>query len=136
VQASISVNSICGTLRGMQYSVPPHAEAKIVRCVRGSIWDALVDLRAGARTFLQSFGERLTADNGLAFYIPEGVAHGFLTLEDASDVLYQMSEFYDPTCARGARWNDPAFGIPWPCMPVVVSDRDRGYPDFGERGQR
>jgi dTDP-4-dehydrorhamnose 3,5-epimerase len=130
VQCSLSVNTRKGTLRGMHYSVPPHAEAKIVRCVRGAIYDVLVDVRRGSATFGASIAEVLTADNAVALYVPEGVAHGFLTIEDASDVLYQMSEFYDPQCARGARWNDPALGIRWPEEPQVISERDRSYPDF------
>lgn len=130
VQCSMSANTKKRTLRGMHYSVPPHAEAKVVRCVRGAIFDVLVDLRCTSLTRGAWFAEVLTADNGVALYVPEGVAHGFLTVEDASDVLYQMSEFFDPQCARGARWNDPAFGIDWPDEPLVISERDRSYPDF------
>jgi dTDP-4-dehydrorhamnose 3,5-epimerase len=134
VQSSLSANVRKGTLRGLHYSVPPHAETKVVRCVRGAVHDVLVDLRAESPTYLRWFGQRLTADNGLALYVPERVAHGFQTLEDASDVLYQMSEFYDPDCARGARWDDPAFAIEWPEGPRILSERDRTYPDF-DRGR-
>lgn len=130
VQASLSTNTRRATLRGMHYSVPPHPEVKVVRCVRGAVHDVLLDLRADSPSYLDSFAARLTANNGHALYVPEGVAHGFLTLEDETDVLYQMSEFYDPGSARGVRWNDAAFRIRWPEEPVVVSDRDRSYPDF------
>jgi dTDP-4-dehydrorhamnose 3,5-epimerase len=129
-QCSLSTNVRKGTLRGMHYSVPPHAEAKVVRCVRGAVYDVLLDLRAGSATYLTWIAETLTADNGLALYIPEGIAHGFQTLEDGSDVLYQMSEFYDPACARAVRWDDPAFGIEWPRAERVMSERDRTYPSF------
>lgn len=129
-QCSVSTNTRRSTLRGMHYSVPPHAEAKVVRCVRGAVYDVLLDLRADSPSYLSWFAETLTADNGLALYVPEGVAHGFQTLEDGSDVLYQMSEFYDPACARGVRWDDPAFAIEWPPGERVMSDRDRNYPGF------
>lgn len=129
-QCSLSTNTRRGTLRGMHYSVPPRAEAKVVRCVRGAVYDVLLDLRAGSATYLSWFAETLTADNGLALYVPEGVAHGFQTLEDASDVLYQMSEFYDSACSRGVRWDDPAFGIQWPQAERVMSERDRTYAGF------
>jgi dTDP-4-dehydrorhamnose 3,5-epimerase len=130
-QCSLSTNTRRGTLRGMHYSVPPHAEAKVVRCVRGAVYDVLLDLRAGSPTYLAWIAKTLSAENGSALYVPEGVAHGFQTLEDGSDVLYQMSEFYDSACARGARWDDPAFGIEWPPAERVMSERDRTYPGFG-----
>lgn len=130
VQCSLSSNTHKGTLRGLHYSVPPHAEVKVVRCVRGAIYDVLVDLRPESLSHGRYFAQTLTADNAIALYVPEGVAHGFVTLEDATDVLYQMSEFYDPACARGVRWNDRAFGIPWPHAEPILSDRDRSYPDY------
>lgn len=130
LQCSLSSNLRKGTLRGMHYSVPPHAEAKVVRCVRGGIYDVVVDLRTDSPTFRAWAAEVLTADNGRAVYVPEGVAHGFLTIEDTSDVLYQMSEFYNPACARAVRWNDPALGIAWPEEPTVMSDRDRTHADL------
>jgi dTDP-4-dehydrorhamnose 3,5-epimerase len=130
VQVSLSTNRRRGTLRGMHYSVPPHAEAKVVRCVKGAIYDVLLDLRLRSPTYLAWFAESLTRENGIALFIPEGVAHGFQTLEDESDVLYQMSEFYDPDCARGVRWNDPAFGIGWPLEEPTLSERDRTYESF------
>lgn len=130
VQSSLSTNLRRGTLRGMHYSVPPRAEAKLVRCVRGAVYDVLLDLRAGSPTFSKWIARTLSADNALALYIPEGVAHGFQTLEDDSTLLYQMSEFYDPACARGVRWNDPAFDVSWPKATRSISERDAAYPDF------
>jgi dTDP-4-dehydrorhamnose 3,5-epimerase len=129
-QSSLSMNTRKGTLRGMHYSVPPAAEAKVVRCVRGAIYDVLLDLRSESPTYLAWFAEVLTRDNGLALYVPEGVAHGFQTLEDSSDVLYMMSEFYDPACARGVRWDDAAFGIQWPQGERILSERDQTYASF------
>jgi len=133
VQCSISFNARKGTLRGLHYSVPPHAEVKVVRCVRGAMYDVLVDLRPGSPSYRRHFALTLTADNALALYVPEGVAHGFETLEDSTDVLYQMSVFFDPACARGVRWDDPAFGVPWPDVDPILSDRDRSYPDYDRR---
>ena len=130
-QSSLSMNTRKGTLRGMHYAVPPATEAKVVRCVRGAIYDVLLDVRSGSPTYLSWLAEVLTRDNGLALYIPEGVAHGFQTLEDGSDVLYMISEFYDPACARGVRWDDPAFGIEWPEGQRFMSERDRTYASFG-----
>ena len=114
VQCSVSLNRLKGTLRGMHYQIAPHQEVKLVRCTRGLIYDVIVDLRPGSPTYLLSFGAELTADNHRALYIPEGFAHGYLTLADESEVFYQMSEFYAPSAARGVRWNDPALGIEWP----------------------
>jgi dTDP-4-dehydrorhamnose 3,5-epimerase len=130
VQCSISFNEKKGTLRGVHYQAEPYQEAKLVRCTRGSLFDVALDLRDGSPTYLEWAGIELTADNRRALYIPEGCAHGFLTLEDNTEVLYQMSEFYFPEAARGVRWNDEAFGIAWPNAVEVVSDRDRSYPDF------
>jgi dTDP-4-dehydrorhamnose 3,5-epimerase len=129
-QSSLSANPRRGTLRGLHYSVPPHAEAKVVRCVRGAAYDVLVDLRPGSSTYRRWHAETISAQNGLAVYVPEGVAHGFLTLEDSTDLIYQISEFYDPACARGVRWNDPAFAVAWPQGDPILSDRDRSYPDY------
>jgi dTDP-4-dehydrorhamnose 3,5-epimerase len=130
VQCSVSYNVKCGTLRGLHYQAAPFAEAKLVRCTAGAIYDVAVDLREGSPTFRAWHGAELTARNHCALYIPEGCAHGFLTVEDGSEVLYQMSEFYHPEAARGVRWNDPAFGILWPGGVKVIADRDRTYPDF------
>ncbi len=130
VQCSISLNSRKGTLRGMHYQVAPFAEAKVVRCTAGAIYDVVLDLRQQSPAFKHWFAAELSAQNHLSLYIPEGCAHGFLTLTDASEVLYQMSEFYHPEAGRGVRWNDPAFQIAWPDKVEVISDRDRTYPDF------
>jgi dTDP-4-dehydrorhamnose 3,5-epimerase len=137
VQCSISFNKKKGTLRGMHYQAAPHAEAKLIRCTLGAIYDVIVDLRPDSPTFLQHIAVVLTAQNHTMLFVPEGFAHGLLTLEDDTEVFYQMSEFYEGDYARGVRWNDPAFGIQWPDdVPVnVISDRDRGYPDFKGEGQ-
>ena len=133
VQCNISWNRSRGTLRGMHYQAAPFAEAKLVRCVRGVIHDVVLDLRPDSATYRGHFGLELSAENRRLIYVPEGVAHGFLTLVDDTEVLYQMSEFYDSEHAAGVRWDDPAFGIPWPSEVLVISDRDRKYPDFVER---
>jgi len=129
-QSSISRNARAGTLRGMHFQTAPHEEAKLVRCTRGAIFDVAVDLRPGSPTFTSWFGAELSADNRRALYIGEGCAHGFLTLTDDAEVMYQMSEFWAPDAARGARWDDPVFAIEWPADPVVMNDRDRTYADF------
>ncbi len=130
VQCNISFNKKGGTLRGMHYQAAPCPEAKLVRCTRGAIYDVIVDLRAGSPTFKEHVAEVLTALNYQMLYVPEGFAHGFQTLEDDTEVFYQMSEFYAPELARGVRYNDPAFGIKWPIENVIINDRDRNYPDF------
>jgi dTDP-4-dehydrorhamnose 3,5-epimerase len=130
VQCNISFNSKKGTLRGMHYQAAPYEEAKLVRCTTGAIYDVIVDVRNDSRTFGRHFGLLLTAANRLSLYVPEGFAHGFLTLEDGTEVFYQMSEFYNPDSARGFRYNDPVFAIEWPHEVRVISDRDRAYPDF------
>jgi len=128
VQCSVSSNVRRGTLRGMHYQAAPHAEAKLIRCTRGAIWDVALDLRPGSPAFRQHVGIELTAENHLALYIPEGVAHGFQTLDDDTEVLYQMSAAYAPESGRGVRFDDPAFGIHWPIPEPVMLDRDRNYP--------
>jgi dTDP-4-dehydrorhamnose 3,5-epimerase len=129
-QCSLSYNRYARTIRGMHYQAAPREEAKIVRCVRGAIYDVLLDLRPTSPTFRQWVARELTSDNRLAFYVPEGVAHGFQTLTDDAEVLYLIAEQFDPDLARGVRWNDPAFDIRWPLPPGLVSERDRSYPDF------
>lgn len=129
-QCSISYNARKGTLRGMHYQLAPYAEAKLVRCTMGAIYDVVLDLRRESPTFRKWVGLTLTAKNREMVYIPEGCAHGFVTLEDQSEVFYQMSVFYRPEAARGVRWNDPAFGIEWPEEVAVISERDRTLPDF------
>jgi dTDP-4-dehydrorhamnose 3,5-epimerase len=130
-QCNISFNSREGTLRGMHFQARPHEETKLVRCTRGSLFDAIIDLRPGSPTYKKQLGVVLTADNRRMLYVPEGFAHGFLTLEDATEVFYQISELYAPESQRGVRWNDPAFAIAWPAEPKIISERDRSYPDFG-----
>jgi dTDP-4-dehydrorhamnose 3,5-epimerase len=130
VQCNVSFNKTKGTLRGMHYQVAPYAEAKLVRCTRGAIYDVIIDLRYDSPTFKQWLAVKLTADNRQMLFIPEGFAHGFQTLEDDTEVFYQMSEFYAPDYAKGVRWDDPAFDISWPADERIISERDRSYPDF------
>lgn len=130
VQSSISYNRRRGTLRGLHYQVAPHEEAKLVRCTAGAVFDVAVDIRPASETFRQWFGVELSAENRLGLYIPEGCAHGFLTLTHDSEIAYQISEFWAPDAARGVRWNDQAFGIEWPGDVVVINERDRTYSDF------
>jgi len=127
-QCNVSFNRKRSTLRGLHYQAEPHAETKVVRCTRGAIWDVIVDLRKGSATARRWHAVELTADNRRALYIPAGFAHGFQTLAENSEVLYQMSEFYHPESARGVRWNDPTLAIPWPLKDPVMSPRDREFP--------
>ncbi len=130
-QWSISVNARAGTLRGMHFQTDPHAEAKLVRCTRGALYDVLVDLRPGSPTFKRWVAGELTADNRLWLYIPEGLAHGYQTLQDDTEVFYAISETHAPEAASGVRWDDPAFAIDWPpADELVMSDKDRSWPDF------
>jgi dTDP-4-dehydrorhamnose 3,5-epimerase len=129
-QCNVSYNRRRGTLRGMHWQAAPWAEAKLVRCTRGSIWDAIVDLRPDSPTYARHVSVELTAQSGRALYVPEGLAHGFMTLEDECEVFYQMTQVYEPSAARGARWNDPAFGIDWPLADPIIHPRDASYPDF------
>jgi dTDP-4-dehydrorhamnose 3,5-epimerase len=129
VQCSISFNRRKGTLRGMHYQAPPHEETKLVRCTAGAIYDVAIDLRAASPTFGAHTAVVLGAGNRRGLYVPEGCAHGFLTLEDDTEVAYQMSEFYAPESSRGVRWDDPAFGIDWPGEVHEIAERDRTYPD-------
>ena len=130
VQCNISYNKLGGTLRGMHFQRQPDAEAKLVRCTRGSIYDVIIDLRRESQTFAKWATFELTAQNRNALYIPEGFAHGFQTLVDESEVLYQMFSFFAPKSAGGIRWNDPAFQIEWPQKVSIISDKDHSYPDF------
>ena len=130
VQCNVSFNKKSGTLRGMHHQVAPHEEAKLVRCTMGAIYDVIIDLRPNSPTFKDWLSVELTAENRNMIYIPEGFSHGFMTLKDNTEVFYQMSEFYDPECARGVRWNDPAFDIVWPEDVKVISEKDKQYPDF------
>jgi dTDP-4-dehydrorhamnose 3,5-epimerase len=129
-QENLSLNRRAGTLRGLHYQKPPHAEAKIVRCVRGAIFDVIVDIRPGSPTYGSWEGFRLDADNRRALYVPKGFAHGFQSLVDDTEVLYQMTAFHTPDSAAGFRGDDPAFAITWPLPVSAISARDRAWPDF------
>jgi dTDP-4-dehydrorhamnose 3,5-epimerase len=130
VQSNVASNKERGTLRGMHYQTEPHAEAKLVRCVRGAVHDVIVDLRPGSSTFKRWVAVELTAASGLMLYVPQGLAHGYLTLEDETETLYLVSAAYAPEAAGGVRWDDPAFGIEWPQDPRVISEKDKAWPDF------
>jgi dTDP-4-dehydrorhamnose 3,5-epimerase len=127
VQANISYNKKKGTLRGMHFQVSPHEEEKLVRCIRGKLFDVIVDFRQGSDTFKKWFGVELSAENRRMIYIPKGFAHGFVTMDDDTEVFYLMSEFYAPGYGRGIRWDDPAIGIIWPEKITVISDQDKNY---------
>jgi dTDP-4-dehydrorhamnose 3,5-epimerase len=129
-QCSVSWNHRRGTLRGLHLQIAPHEEVKLVRVTRGAVWDVIVDLRPESPTFQRHFGITLSAENRHELYIPKGMAHGFQTLEDGTEVFYQISEFYAPDSARGYRWDDPAFAIPWPEPVTVMSEKDRTLPLF------
>ena len=130
LQCNVSFNKRKGTLRGMHYQAAPFAEAKLVRCTSGSIYDVIIDLRPASATFKQHFAVELSAESRRMLYIPEDFAHGFQTLQDDTEVFYQMAQRYSGEHARGLRWNDPAFGIAWPEGERIIIDRDRNYPDF------
>jgi dTDP-4-dehydrorhamnose 3,5-epimerase len=130
VQANISFNHKKGTVRGMHYQASPYEETKLVRCTRGAIYDVIVDLRKGSPTYCQWLSAELTADNRRMLFVPEGYAHGFQTLTDATEVCYQVSQFYTPGAERGARFNDPAFSIRWPLDVTVISEKDANWADF------
>lgn len=132
VQCNVSFNKRAGTLRGMHHQVAPHEEAKLVRCTAGGIYDVVIDLRPESRTYKLWLAVELTAENRKMIYIPEGFSHGFLTLQNNTEVFYQMSTFYAPACARGVRYDDPAFAVQWPMEVAVISDKDTQYPDFVE----
>lgn len=114
----------------MHWQAAPHEEVKLVRCVRGAIWDVIIDVRPGSASYTRHYGVELSAVTGRALYVPRGFAHGFVTLEDDTEVFYQMTEFYAPDAARGVRWDDPAFGIEWPVADPKINVRDAAYPDF------
>jgi dTDP-4-dehydrorhamnose 3,5-epimerase len=129
-QCNISSNKRKGTLRGLHFQHPPHAEAKLVRCTAGALYDVIVDLRRDSATFRKHFAIELSARNHRMLYVPEGCAHGFQTLENGTEVFYQMSASYAVDAAAGVRWNDPAFGIEWPLEVTAICERDRSYADF------
>jgi dTDP-4-dehydrorhamnose 3,5-epimerase len=130
VQVNNSLSADKGTLRGMHYQLAPKAEVKVVRCIRGALFDCIIDLREGSSTFGHHFGVELTAENRRMLYVPKGFAHGFLTLEDDTEAFYFVDEFYAPTLERGIRWDDPRFGIEWPTKPSIVSEKDTAHPAF------
>ena len=129
-QANMSYNHRKATLRGMHYQLPPAAETKLIRCVRGGIYDVIIDLRPESPTYMQHIGVELTQDNHRALYVPEMFAHGFITLADDVEVMYQVGEFYSPGYERGIRYDDPVFGIEWPLEVAVISDKDAAWPPF------
>jgi dTDP-4-dehydrorhamnose 3,5-epimerase len=130
VQCSTSYNARRGTLRGLHWQAAPQEEAKLVRCTRGRAFDVIVDLRPQSPTYRRSASAELSQDNRTAIFAPEGFAHGFQTLEDDTEILYQMTAFYAPELARGARWDDPAFAIAWPLAQPILSPRDASFPPF------
>jgi dTDP-4-dehydrorhamnose 3,5-epimerase len=130
VQCNLSLNTRKGTLRGMHYQAAPYEEVKIIRCTMGAIFDVIIDLRRDSSTFKKHFHAVLSSENRRMLYVPEGFAHGFQTLLDNSEVFYQMSQSHMAEYARGVRWDDPVFGIPWPEDERIIIDRDRNYPDF------
>lgn len=132
VQVNNSLSSKKGTLRGMHFQLPPFAEVKVLRCLKGALYDVIVDLRPDSPTFKKWFGAELTAENRRMMYVPQGFAHGLLTLTDETEVLYFVSAFYSPERERGLRYNDPAIGVVWPIEPVEVSQKDRNWPDIDE----
>ena len=129
-QINLSGNTSQGTLRGLHYQATPKSDPKVVRCIRGAVWDVVVDLRKESPTYLKWYGAELTAENRQALVIPGGCAHGFLTLRDDSELLYLMGEEFVSDLARGQRWNDPAFAIQWPFEPKIIAERDANYPDY------
>lgn len=130
-QCNISYNKKEGTLRGMHYQEAPYEEAKLVSCIRGMIYDVIIDLRPDSSTYCQWVAVELNAENYKMLYVPEGFAHGFQTLEDSTEVFYRMSEFYHPECAQGVRWDDPKFNIEWPKVEDrIISSKDKSYSDY------
>lgn len=134
-QTNFSYNGRAGTLRGLHYQLPPHEEVKLVRCIRGSIYDVIVDLREGSSTYGRWVGVELSAGNRRMLYVPAGFAHAFQTLEDDTEVLYQVNEFYTPGAERGLRFDDPAIGIRWPREVSVISEKDASWPLLSDRKQ-
>jgi dTDP-4-dehydrorhamnose 3,5-epimerase len=130
VQINNSLSKYKGTLRGIHYQLAPKAETKIVRCVKGGLFDVIIDLREDSETFGEWFAEELTAENRKMLYVPKGFGHGFMTTQENTEALYLVTEFYAPDYERGIRWNDPRFNIKWPMEPEVISDKDKNHPDF------
>jgi dTDP-4-dehydrorhamnose 3,5-epimerase len=131
VQANIAFSKRVGTLRGLHYQVKPHEEVKLVRCTRGAVYDVIVDLRPESSTYLRWVSVELTADNRTMLYVPEGFVHGYQTLTDNAEVLYQVSHLYSPESERGVRWDDPAIGIKWPKIETrIISEKDKSWPNY------
>ena len=130
-QCSMAFSAKAGTVRGMHYQRDPHGEVKLIRCTRGAVYDVVVDLRSDSSTFRRWYGVELSADNRRMLYIPRGIAHGYQSLQDGTEISYQMSTPYHPEAAAGVRWDDPAFGVIWPLEVTVIAERDRTYPNFG-----
>lgn len=129
-QCNLSFNHRKGTIRGMHFQIEPYREVKLVRCIRGSVFDVIIDLRMDSDTFKSWIGVELSAENRRMLYVPKGFAHGYQTIDDNTEVFYQVSQFYKPEVERGCRWNDSAFGIKWPLEVTLISSKDRNYPDF------
>ncbi len=129
-QANTSFSKLKGTIRGMHYQISPYEETKLIRCTRGSIFDVIIDLRPTSESYLKWFGAELTQDNYKMLYVPEGFAHGFITLTDNAEVYYNVTQFYTPGAEAGIRFNDPLFAIKWPVEPAVVSEKDKSHPDY------
>jgi|SRR5699024_1603918 len=129
-QANVSFNHYKQTLRGLHYQRKPYGEDKLVRCTRGSIFDVIIDVRPESPTYLDWLGVELSEKNYKMLYVPKGFAHGFITLEDKTEIIYQMSEFYEPGAGQGIRWDDAAFAIEWPVKPKIISQKDQNWPDF------
>lgn len=130
VQANVSFNKTKGILRGMHYQAHPYEETKLVRCVRGAIYDVIIDLRKNSPTYKKWFGIELKEASYKMLFVPEGFAHGFITLQDNTEVIYMVSQFYTPGSERGIRWDDPAFDIKWPIEPIMISEKDRSIEDY------
>jgi dTDP-4-dehydrorhamnose 3,5-epimerase len=130
VQANLSTNRLKGTLRGMHYQLAPYQETKFVRCIRGALYDVIIDLRPLSPTYLEWVGVELTADNYRGLFVPRDFAHGFITLEDNTEAFYMVSQFYTPGAESGIRWNDPMMNIDWPLKPAIISDKDASWPDY------
>lgn len=133
VQINNSLSIGKATLRGIHYQLPPKAETKIVKCIKGSLWDVMVDLRPESPTFLKWYGTELNEENRRMMFVPKGYGHGFITLTDNTETIYLVTEFYSPEFERGLRWNDPRIGINWPISPQTISLKDNSHPDFNER---
>lgn len=132
VQCNLSFNHHAGTLRGMHYQIAPAGEAKFIRCISGSIYDVIIDMRPESPTYLKHYGAELSAENKRTLYVPEGFAHGYQALEDGAEVFYMVSEFYTPGYERGCRYDDPRFGIQWPLPVTDISEKDASWPDYKE----